>query len=573
MLSLARLSCLGEALRDAFVTYKSNIALIEAQRHRENGRWTFKEVRQSAESVGAFLQAGGLDAGARCAILMSNQSKWVMSGLAVIGSGAVIVPVDYKLTAPEQAAILRHARPRALVVEYPAWRSLSSQELPDSLQMILVSEAPDEPPRHPKQIAWEAAAETDRSGYEYRPRERDDVASIVYSSGTGGTPKGCMLSHGNYLSQAEVLGQMYPMGEDDAYFSILPTNHAIDFMCGFILPLLFGGRVVHQRTLRPEFIVSTMKSYEITHIALVPMILKALERRLRDKLEDLPDWKETLVEKLADLNKYATRKEPRPQLSRRLLAPIHAAFGGRLRLIFCGGAFVDKGCAEFFYRLGLPVVIGYGLTEACTVATVNDLKPFRGDTVGSAVSGVELQIQNQNGSGVGEVWLRGPTVMLGYLDEPELTAEAITDDGWLRTGDLGKLDTTGHLQLLGRAKNMIVTEGGKNIYPEDIEHGFEDLEGCEEYCVFAANYIWPEQTMTGEQLTLVLRPKKGADGSGDEFLADLQQRNRKLADFKRIASYLAWDEEFPRTASMKIKRGELARQIREKLEREALVGL
>ena len=269
----------------------------------------------------------------------------------------------------------------------------------------------------------------------------------------------------------------------------------------------------------------------------------------------------------------ATRREPNHKLSSRLLRPIHDQFGGKLKFVFCGGAFVERRSAEFFNSLGIPVAIGYGLTEAGTVLTVNDLKPFRGDSVGKPVDGVELELRDQNEAGVGEVWVRGPTVMQGYLDEPELSREAIVD-GWLRTGDLGLLDAAGHLKLVGRARNMIVTEGGKNVYPEDIEAAFAGIDECEEYSVFAANYLWPTGKLTDEQLLIVVRPKPGSsDEQVDALLGELRARNRRLADYKRLAGYLLWEREFPRTASQKIKRDPLARDLRARLDRASIRAL
>jgi long-chain acyl-CoA synthetase len=204
------------------------------------------------------------------------------------------------------------------------------------------------------------------------------------------------------------------------------------------------------------------------------------------------------------------------------------------------------------------VAIGYGLTEACTVITVNDLRPFRATTVGKPVDGVEIELRDVDGEGVGEVYARGPTIMRGYLDEPELTAETLVD-GWLRTGDRGTIDASGHLRLRGRARNMIVTAGGKNIYPEDVEVAFERVD-CEELCVFAADYLWPRGELTGETLTLVVRPRKG---QSEKALRDaLLAANRELVDFKRVSSVVMWHEEFPRTASMKIKRELLAEAVR-----------
>lgn len=571
MLNQTRLACIGEALRDAVLTYKSNVALIEANRKRENGRWTFHQLRLEAERVTALLQDHGVEEGQRCAIIMSNQARWIMSGMGILWAGAVLVPIDYKLTAKEQMALLRHCQPKILITDYPSYQAFKAEELPEGLT-ILVSEAPesqDITSLWPGAKAWSTAP---KGSFQYVSRQRQDVATIVYSSGTGGRTKGCLLTHDNYMSQAEMLSELYPMEEDDRFFSILPTNHAIDFMCGFFMPLQFGGGVVHQRSLRPEFIVSTLKRYGITHMALVPMILKALEKRIKDKVEARPGWQRRLLKNLTSVNELLTLKTPNQKLSSRLLGPIHDAFGGKLRRLFVGGAFVDRQCADYFYSLGLPVVIGYGLTEAGTVITVNDLKPFRSDSVGRVLKGLTVKFRNVNEEGIGELCVKGPTVMKGYLDDPELTAEAF-EDGWLLTGDLGFMDPSGHVKLVGRARNMIVTEGGKNVYPEDIESAFEGLpDDCEEYCVFASNYLWPPQSLNGqglvgEELVMVLRPKDGSQ-SLEGVLDEVRAVNRQLSDYKRLSRYVMWPDEFPRTASMKIKRRDLAAKIREAKSRE-----
>lgn len=567
MLHLTRIPSVGEAIRDATVTFKSNEALIEADRHREKGRWTYRELRAEAERFAALVQGQGFEPGDRCAIVMQNQSKWIFSGLGALWAGAVLVPIDYKLGAREQLELLAHCRPRVLVTEYSAWLKMQREEgSPLERTLVLVTEAPEGADLGPAR-RWEQAP---RGTFTYRERTREDVACIVYSSGTSGTPKGCMLTHGNYLAQAEVLGNMYPLAEDERFFSVLPTNHAIDFMVGFIMPLLMGGGIVHQRTLRPQFLRATMKKYGITHIALVPSILKNLEKRIRERLDELPDWQRQAIDGLRRVNELVTAKEPNHRLSSTLLRPIHESLGGKLKYIFAGGTFVDRKLAEFFYDLGLPVVIGYGLTEASTVITVNDLKPFRADTVGRAVAGVEVEIRDPNEAGVGEVWVRGPTVMKGYLDAPGLTEQTLVG-GWLRTGDLGSVDISGHLKLVGRAKNMIVTEGGKNIYPEDIESHFGDLPGIEEYCVFAADYIWPRGAMTGEQLIIVLRPE-GSEPS-EACLERLRERNRELPDFKRLSAYVVHRQEFPATASLKIKREVLAERLKERARADAVRAL
>jgi long-chain acyl-CoA synthetase len=181
-----------------------------------------------------------------------------------------------------------------------------------------------------------------------------------------------------------------------------------------------------------------------------------------------------------------------------------------------------------------------------------------------------VRIVDPGPDGIGEVAVRSATVMAQYLDDPAMTSETIVD-GWLMTGDLGRLDASGHLQLFGRKRNMIVTAEGKNIYPEDIENVFEGL-AVKELCIFAANYLWPQRTMVGEQLVMVLHPEPGQNASNG-LLADLAERNQKLLPYKRISGYLVWEEDFPRTASLKIKRGVLAEQIRGRLERDRVLPL
>jgi long-chain acyl-CoA synthetase len=258
------------------------------------------------------------------------------------------------------------------------------------------------------------------------------------------------------------------------------------------------------------------------------------------------------------------------KLSRRLLGQVHKAFGGQLLALFTGGAFMEPSTLQFFYDLGIPVSNGYGLTEAGTALTLNDFKPFRSDTVGRPLPGVELRVLSPDSEGIGEVAVHSKTVMSHYLDDPELTAETIVD-GWLLTGDLGRFDFTGHLQLFGRKKNMIVTEGGKNIYPEDIENVFEGL-AVKEYCVFAADYLWPAKQLGKESLVLVLRLEQNQQ-IDTALLDDLNSRNRRLPDFKRIGGYLLWEKDFPRTASLKIKRNVLAEEIGKSTERSAVVSL
>ena len=545
---------LGSFLDEVTLTWKSEIALIEASRDREVHRWTYSTFRTEVGRVAAWLLARGHRPGDRVAMLATNQSRWLVAAAAVFQVGGVLVPLDHKLESADVDVLLGLAGPRLLVCEYGLGRNLGWEG------DRLVLEAPTRVELPATHTRWDALP--DATGPAVVDRTRDDLACIVYSSGTGGTPKGCMLSHGAYLAQLESLLGLYPMLPGQRFFSFLPTNHAIDFMCGFLAPFACGATVVHQRTLRAAFLRSTMQRYEVTHLAAVPRLLEAFKEGIEEKLDALPRWQRFGIDTLIAANAAATEDRPRPAVSQKLLAPVLAGLGGKLELIVCGGAYVPPDLARFFYRLGIGVAIGYGLTEACTVVTVNDLAPFRADSVGAPVPGVEVRIVGPDADGIGEVEVRGPTVMLGYDQAPELTAEAFTADGWLKTGDRGWLDASGHLHLVGRTRNLIVTPGGKNVYPEDIEGAFRGVE-VEELAVFAADYLWPEGARLGsERLVAVVR------GELDE--AALREANRRLPDFKRVSGLLPWDEEFPRTASMKLKRAALAEQIRSATTRETL---
>jgi long-chain acyl-CoA synthetase len=568
MLDLSQYESLGAALNAAVERWPEEICLIEADREQERCRLTYRQFRDAALGIVAGLQENGFGAADRAVILMSNQSKWLIAAYAIFYCGGVLVPLDYKLSAAEHAALAAHSKARVLIVEYPIWRALSQIDLwATGAETVVVTEAPADAELGGA-IRWEEFRGAKKA--EFRPRNRGDAACIVYSSGTGGRPKGCVLTHDNYLEQCAAVAPLWPFWPGARYLSIIPTNHAIDFMGGFIMPFTGGGTVVHLRTLRPEYIREAFTRYKITYMAVVPLILKNLERGLRERFAALPRAKRRMLNALVGVNRAATRGRPRLWLSRLLLKDIHAAFGGELRALLVGGAFTEPKTLEFFHELGIQIANGYGCTEACTAITVNDLRPFRPDTLGKPVAGMQVRIVNPGADGVGEVAVRSKTVMSHYLDDPELTAETIVD-GWLMTGDLGKIDTSGHLQLLGRKKNMIVTAEGKNIYPEDIENVFEGLP-LKEFCVFAANYLWPQRSMTGEQLVLVARvdPTHSLNGA---MRSELERCNQRLLPYKRVSGYILWDQDFPRTASLKIKRNMLAEEIGRQLDRSAVQPL
>jgi long-chain acyl-CoA synthetase len=558
MLDLRKYCSIQESLRDALETFADEVCLIESDRGEEKVCLTYRQFKEQALPLAGSLQDLGVAAGDRVSIIMTNQSKWLISAYALFYSGAVMVPLDFKLKPEEHWQLLKHSSASVLITEYGIWRQLSASsaraEAPN-VKTVLVTEAPPNAELFGAH-RWETTQGNRVPAF--IARQRQDLASIVYSSGTGGSPKGCMLTHENYLEQCTALTAWYPFWPGVRYLSILPTNHSIDFMVGFFGPFVCGAAVVHLRTLRPEYVREAFVKYQITYVTLVPLVLKNLQKGLQARFDELPPMKRRAFEVLRKINIGLTKDRPRLGLSRRLLKQVHEGFGGKLEAVIVGGAFSEPQMLQFFYDLGVPVVNAYGLTEGGTGVTVNDLKPFRSDTVGKPLPGIEVRVASPDADGIGEVTVRGKTVMAGYLNDPDGTAETIVD-GWLMTGDMGRFDARGHLQLFGRKKNMIVTEEGKNVYAEDVESAFEGLK-VKEFCVFAANYIWPQRSMAAEKLLLVIHMEPGQEFT-PELKNEIVARNNRLTNYKRVHGLIVFTEDFPLTASLKVIRKVLAQRL------------
>src|SRR6266513_6024467 len=317
MLDPSKYQSIGEALRDALIQYSNEVCLIETDREAEKERLTYRDFKERAHPLAKALQDGGFADGARASIIMTNQSKWLISAYAIFFTGGVLVPLESKLTPDEQWHLLKHSNATLLITEYPIWRQLGAsagRAAATNVQTVLVTGAPAS-----ADLAGARRWEDFRGEDEpvFIARKRQDTACIVYSSGTGGRPKGCMMTHHNYLEQCAALTSLYPFWPGVRYLSILPTNHAIDFMVGFIGPFVCGASVVHLRTLRPEYVRDAFVRYRISYMSLVPMVLKNLERGLKAKFDELPRLKRMLLDRMIALNKLLTRRRPNLKLSRR----------------------------------------------------------------------------------------------------------------------------------------------------------------------------------------------------------------------------------------------------------------
>src|SRR4029077_6724735 len=315
MLDLRQYASLGAALKDALERWPNETCLIEADPDREKVRLTYSDFKEMAQPLCRALEDADFKAGDRAAPIMTTQSNTLTSAYSIFFSGGVLVPLDYKLTAAEHLQLLAHSKARFLIVEFYLWRAITqSPEFAKlAAEIVRVTEAPAGADLRGA-YRWE---EFRRKG-EPRlvARLREDTACIVYSSGTGGRPRGCVLTHESFLEQCTSRTAWNPVRLGVRYLSILPTNHAIDFMVGFIGPFVCGACVVHLRTLRPEFVRDAFVRYKITYVSLVPMVLKNLERGLKAKFDALPPPQRFLLNQLRAVNKFLTGWRPDIHLSR-----------------------------------------------------------------------------------------------------------------------------------------------------------------------------------------------------------------------------------------------------------------
>ena len=302
MLDLKKYPSIGAALRDALDTFTFEVCLFESDRGEEKARLTYRDFKERALPFAKTLQETGFSGGDRASIIMTNQSKWLISAYAVFYGGGTLVPLDYKLKPEEQWQLLKHSGASVLITEYGIWRQLSAspgRAEATNIKTVFVTEAPANADFAGAR-RWEEAKGTGEPAFV--PRQRADLACIVYSSGTGGTPKGCMMTHENYLEQCVALTSIYFFSPGMRYLSILPTNHAIDFMVGFFGPFICGAAVVHLRTLRPEYVREAFSKYKITYVSLVPLVLKNLQKGLQARFDELSPGKRRIFNALVSIN-------------------------------------------------------------------------------------------------------------------------------------------------------------------------------------------------------------------------------------------------------------------------------
>ncbi len=501
-------------------------------------RTSFVELRAHARATARRLAAAGVRHGDRVLLAGANHPNWVVGYFGILLAGGVAVPLDPALDGADAARIEDKAQPRVALLDGEALAAFGSSLGVERLDLHATTAPGRDDPLTDLVVKGE------------------DIASILFTSGTTGEPKGVMLTHANFCSLLASLSRVFQLGADDRVLSVLPLHHTFEFTCGLLLPLSRGTRVVYLDEITGEKLASTLKDARITAMVGVPALWQLLERRMQARVKDQGPLFAAAFDAGLEFNRWLGRTTGL-DLGRILFGTVHKGLGGNIRLLISGGAALPAETHSFFAGLGLHLAEGYGLTEAAPVLTVDEARPgARPGTVGRTIPGVELQIAEPDADGVGEVLARGPNVMKGYFRDEATTRATLDDDGWLHTGDLGRFDGRGRLVVVGRAKDVVVTASGENLYLDDLEAKLGTIPHVEEFSL-----VGIPDGRGGELLGLLAQC---AEASGHDQARDaLRKAARKLPVAQRPAlSYLV-DAPLPRTATRKVKR----REVRDLLER------
>ncbi len=521
---------------------------------KRDGRYvyySYGDVAGQARRLATFLCRFQISPGDRVALLSENRPEWGVAYLGIVAAGATAVPLDAQLDGEEVENLIRHSESRAILVseaELAKVQPLISR-LPIRPEVILLDEkAP--PGIH---TLSEILQSTETVALPAPPAE--GIASILYTSGTTGTPKGVMLSHGNFMSNISAVRDLDVVGPEDNVLALLPLHHVYPFMVTFLVPLLFGARVTFLQSLKPPDMFECMQETGVTILTGVPHLLALLHRGIFQEVKKR-SWPTRVLFGLFLRIAGAGRTYFKMNVGRLLFSQIHRRFGGRLRTIISGGAKLDPAVGRDFYHLGFTVLEGYGLTETSPGVTFTQMAEPRFASVGVPLSGVHVRIMDPDAEGVGEIAIQGPNVMQGYFKDPEGTAQSFRD-GWFLSGDLGYLDAEGHLFITGRVKEVIVLSTGKNIYPEEIEAHFLKSPYIKEICLLGTETAGDQHI---EGLSVLVVPnfehlKAQRIASSEEMIRwEAENLSRALPAYKRPTQLRVVKEPFPRTRLGKIQR-------------------
>jgi long-chain acyl-CoA synthetase len=509
-------------------------------------RVSYRDLHLNASRVGERLRRHGVSHGDRIALVAHNHPDWAAAYFGVLFAGATVVPVDPGCSPDAFTRILVDSKARAALCD-----TRVKERFADRLAGVTVLDL------HEATLMGDDGQADELAVLPVRVAPHD-IASLLYTSGTTAAPKGVMLTHANFTSLIAGLAPLFPLKPGDRVLSVLPLHHTFEFTCGLLLPLSRGARVVYVGDVTSERLAKGLELGRVTAMVGVPALWQLLERRILSQVKSKGPLAETAFHLGTELNRLLGAKFG-VDVGRALFGAVHESLGGRVKYLISGGAALPHGTHKLFAGLGLPLIEGYGLTEAAPVLTVTRGKSRAGQ-VGKAVPGVEVKVVERNDEGVGEVVARGPNVMAGYT-RAEDTRAAIDAEGWLHTGDLGKLDPQGRLSIVGRLKDVIVTATGENVHPDDLEREIGEVEHIAELAVVGV------EARGAERVACLAVPVDAQDidraTRNERAMGALRAALGKLPFGKSPAIVHLYEAPLPRTTTRKVKRIE----VREILER------
>jgi long-chain acyl-CoA synthetase len=572
------------SIREMVETFREDRAECPAlNMKRGDSYWTldYRGLQEHVRSLGTALLADGVRQGDRIGLISENRSEWVISYLAATCVGAVIVPFDILLKKEELASVARASGARMVFTssEYLAKVSAVCSEIGGTGKLVLFDEpgaasastaapasaaAPWPTRSFGAILEWgRAARAAGRDLYAQASVKPDDLAALIFTSGTTGTPKGVMLSHRNLVENGDGVQMTTPLGPGDNWIIVLPFHHTYPTSMGIFTPLLSYGMITSVPSMKTNVLIGIMKDTGATCVPAMPLLIEKIYKGVLSNVKAKGPAVRLLFGVMTAVSSFFF-KVLHVRIGKLLFGSVARQLGvEKLRFFVSGGGPISRETIDGMEALGLITYQGYGLTEASPVISSCCPDHNKPGSVGLPLSNVEVRIDSPDENGNGEILARGPAIMQGYYGMPEKTAEVIDSERWLHTGDIGRMDRDGYLYITGRLKNIIVTKGGKNIYPEEIENllsaspllsevvvvGRLDDQGGE----YPYAIVYPDP-----ELLAACQVEKGRV-LGDEEVralvrAEIQKCTAGAAVYKIPHGFEVSREELPKTSTRKVKR-------------------
>ncbi|MFA6856731.1 MAG: AMP-binding protein [Treponema sp.] len=516
--------------------------------------FTYAQVLANVRKLAKWMTANGIKKGDKIAVTGKNSPEWGTVYLAALFASGIIVPLDYALHDSEIENLIQTAQPAMIFADEEKYDTLSLKS--DKVYSLCQ--------KYPETYVYNL--ESEKNVPENPPAEPDDVAAILFTSGTTGTPKGVMLTHENFISDCYIAQSNFNHGNGDVFYALLPIHHAYTMQAAFINPLSTGAEIVFGKSMAVSRLMKELREGKITVMLGVPLLYNKLLAGITKGIREKGPLVAGLMKFLMGLSyiiKKITGKNPGKILFKSVLQQANIY---TLRVAICGGGPLSSGVFKTYNAAGINFIQGYGLTETSPILALNPIEHFKIESVGKDFYPYEeIKIINPDKEGVGEIAVKGPMVMKGYYNMPEETERMFTEDGFLKTGDIGKLDTEHYLVLCGRAKNIIVTSGGKNVYPEEIEDAFQLYDDIQQITVLG--YI-EDQNTRSEGIEALIYPSDkvynrlgvkreemfAPDDVKEIIQADVDTINRTLQPYARISRIEILEKPLAMTTTLKVKR-------------------